>query len=369
MSQCCCDCNCTPCCCNQPSAAHTYENGAVNDINAGNALRVSDRNGNPKDLVGEDYTVPNTYNGKVANRSGAEGDEVKLKLKELSGNAVAVVHVDGDSVTILGIVKPEDGDDSFLMQLNGEMKFKKHPTFTALFEENQIDESKTGKIALITCGPNGTLQLSKFSGCGEVKPLIVDEDGDVVCDSICEYIDEVEEGLDSIWGCEDGNWRKLTAENDKELIIEDGKFKLGDKIAALTWLADPYMVASKAQNEANINVSGALEVFGTSGSASGTFAAGSGGVPETAKIVQVRTRLVISCDEAVTVSWAWLKINGILLQECKQEERENNISDTMIFEIPLDEDGEFNYELYTYCSAEGATGASAYIGLEILGYK
>lgn len=246
MSQCCCDCNCTPCCCNQPSAAHTYENGAVNDINAGNALRVSDRNGNPKDLVGDDYTVPNTYNGKVANRSGAEGDEVKLKLKELSGNAVAVVHVDGDSVTILGIVKPEDGDDSFLMQLNGEMKFKKHPTFTALFEENQIDESKTGKIALITCGPNGTLQLSKFSGCGEVKPLIVDAEGNVLCESICEYINDVEEGLDSIWGCEDGNWRKLTAENGKKLIVEDGKFKLGEDAGSWHFLDDPYEIFSQS---------------------------------------------------------------------------------------------------------------------------
>ena len=55
--------------------------------------------------------------------------------------------------------------------------------------------------------------------------------------------------------------------------------------------------------------------------------------------------------------------------ECKQEESENNISDTMIFEVPLDEDGGFDYELFTYCSAEGATGASAYVGLEILGYK
>ena len=219
--------SCDPC--RKEKEVHTYENGPVSNVSTGTAIRTSDRNGNPRDLEPNLHSVAHVDgNGIVKMRDGSNYDPITLKLSSLSGQRLVVGRMNDDgTVTELGYV--EGDKDGFVMMKSGEFRVIPTPTKSVSFDSDDVAGSKTGQVALFSCGPDGTLSLVKFSGCGTKKSLVVDADGFVVCDDISDCAN-AEETVDSdaIRMCVDGTEKfiKPNEAENKIIISCSGKWRI-----------------------------------------------------------------------------------------------------------------------------------------------
>jgi len=198
---------------------HTYD-CKVGSIAVGEKVRVSDRNGREKNLDNPN-PLPSLIGDNGTGLKHLDGKEevVKLSLEQKSGKGVLIGVEREDGVYELSVVK-SDGSDAYVMIKNGEVTLVKAPTILAKFEEGQIPGSKSGKVALIHCAEDGKVGLYKFTGCGTKKALVVDADGNVVCDEVSDCSDATEAvAFSAIKACVDGVEKFIKPTSDEDTVI------------------------------------------------------------------------------------------------------------------------------------------------------
>lgn len=181
-------------CCSQTTKPHTYEGCVVGEVKKGTAIRVSDRNGNEKQLKKKPCSLLyTTEEGEVILADGGE-DKIYLSLQEGSAKSIVIGVDNGDGKVALHKVSYDGTGEAFAMIKDGEVKFVERPTLRAMFQDSEVPGSKNGKVALIDCAPDGKVRLVKFTGCGGDKdlPLVVDPFGNVTCKKVESCDDAVE---------------------------------------------------------------------------------------------------------------------------------------------------------------------------------
>lgn len=125
--------------------------------------------------------IPLVSNDRVEIR-GVEDKPFSIPfLEEGSGNyiVVAVKVVDGYELKAFPLEK-----QGLAVSESGALVIKANQSRPVIYSGDDIASSITGKIALFICSPDGKLALGKFSGCGEKRNLVVDENGDVTCEKL-----------------------------------------------------------------------------------------------------------------------------------------------------------------------------------------
>ena len=192
------------------------ENGPVHTIARGRHLRVSDRNGNPKNLVPIADSLLVGRASSLEFRDGSVDKPVAVNLQDLTYGKTVVVQTDGN---IIGVVPPEDSEDAFFGQKGGVVKFFKD-------RQDNVFQSPVGRsggrLAILSCVNNDTVNLEFLSGQeGYIK---VDADGninvleDVELEVLCdlEEITDFEEIAHTIV-CTASGLRKFRAPETAEL--------------------------------------------------------------------------------------------------------------------------------------------------------
>lgn len=223
-------------CCSSAEKTHTYDGCKVREVNSGTAVRVSDRNGNEKQLVKKPNSIVYTNSdGEVKNADG-KNEDIILPLQAGAGSSIVTLEDVGEGLYRLKRLTPDDlSKEYFSMYINGEMALIEHPTLRTKFKDSEIEGAKSGYIALLTCSEDGKIQLVKFTGCGgeDAKPLVVDPDGKVKCQEVATCDDAVEsEEFSAIRACypdgdssTEGLIKPPTALDAAEIAYCNGKYK------------------------------------------------------------------------------------------------------------------------------------------------
>ena len=216
---------CTTCGCEAPVGGVSCENGPVGSVRKGANVRVSDRNGIPKNLDNLDKSVlVSSEDEGVEARDGSHDRPIFLNLDDLvTAGAIVIVSDDGK----LGIVKANGNQNQIFGLFNGGIGFKDETAAIPEFESSQLESSSGGRLASFGCSSNGKVRLTSFNpNIQSTKYLTIDENGNVnVSDHDidgCPSADAVDDGeIDYILGCKNGSLVILPPQEGKILKEEN----------------------------------------------------------------------------------------------------------------------------------------------------
>ena len=347
-------CSCGTC----PSCIQSCENGPVDTIKAGKYTRVSDRNGNPKNLKNKNASILTSDEEEgVRNSDGSSGFPIQLNPQELSQAAsVSVFTTEG----VMGKMTPEsddteDQEDLQFGRFDGVLQFKSTAGDPIKIDSARLTEVPSGFLATFVCSEYNKVELAKLVfDCEGTRNLII-IDGKVQCDTKeiddCPDTAAVDE-LDSIWGCIDGKWAPINAQEGRRLIGNaDGKWEL--EAANISGFAVPrYFIGQlRAGYTGTPSVAGIVDTPGTSGAASGTF--NMTVIPnytQGAKIVHLRCTTAVENITGANEAKAQIKANGeVIAENWLDTTFQNAYKDSSIYPVALVNDA-FTFELIAYAA-------------------
>jgi hypothetical protein len=218
--------------CNSCGSYVSIENGRVQPISAASNVRVSDRNGLPRNLVSNTSALASTDKyGEVKMRDGSTDNPINLALlRSVVAATKGVVIIDGEG-NIAHL--PKSDVDSYLTSQGGVIKWD-----TSMPRSNVLTESDLApyrnKLLTIGCTTNGLVEIG-FLSLAESDYIGIDSEQKPIGRQFCDA-DSVDL-LDSIFGCKDGVLSKLTGVANKRLLVNgDGKFYLDDAVDTEVWV-------------------------------------------------------------------------------------------------------------------------------------
>jgi hypothetical protein len=284
---------CTPgTTCDSCGSYVSIENGRVQPINAASNIRVSDRNGLPRNLVSNDSSLAASDKyGEVKMRDGSSDNPINLALlRSIAAVTKGVVVIDGEG-NIAHL--PRADVDSYLITRGGVITWGTSMPRSNFLLESELSPYRD-KILTLGCSTNGLVEIG-FLDLSEGDYIGVDSDGKPVVRQFCDA--EAVELLDSVIGCSGGVLSKLNGIADKKLLInEDGKYYLDDAVDDETWVGGPTLWSKSLSEPRDADFADVNVAFG-------------GTVPNTALWVQICVQMW--CTTSTTLGTIRIYINDI----------------------------------------------------------
>ena len=359
-------CSCGTC----PSCLQTCENGPVETIKEGSFVRVSDRNGLPKNLKNKAASIVTVDESGARNSDGSVTDPLLLNLQEMAQAAsVTVVATDG----VIGKMTPDEtlGITLIFGFKDGVLGFFDATDDPYEFSSARLGEIEAGEILGLECSANGKVRLAKLLlNCTGIRGVVV-EGGRIRCAD--QEIDECpavsdEEELDSIWGCFEGKWTPILPVEGRRLIgVAGPKWALEDE--SIEGFATPrYFIGQKRSGYTGTpSVVGIVDTPGTSGLASGTFnMATISNYTTGASVVYVRATTAVENITGANEAKAQVKINGEVIAESWMDTAfQYGYRDSVVYPVKITSDA-FTFELV----ADAATSTVwAWAKLEVVSWR
>lgn len=327
----------------------SIENGRVQPVNTGRNIRVSDRNGHPRDLTAYPSSIPaSDENGTIRNRDGSEDRPINLaNLREVlaASKGVAVMDADG-RIALL----PKHTTDGFLVTRGDVITWDEVLPRANVLIASEIIPTR-GKLLTLSCAENG-LALIGFLNLDEADYIGIDSNGDPIGRLFCDA-DSVDT-LDAIFGCKDGVMSKLVGVANKRLLINgDGKFYLDEPIDEETWVGGPAIWTKTLATPQAMQFTEVIVPFG-------------GGVPNTANWVQMSFQL--NCTSSSTQGRVKIIVNDVPVLISVASGNFPDYADTSALYLPYG-DGTFKIRGdFSIFSSDSTTGSGT-LDATVLSYK
>lgn len=359
--------DCPTCSCGSSSCTGciaTEANGPVQPIKTGLSIRVSDRNGLPRDLVGDPFSIPFLdENNRTSFRDGSALQPINLKnINSVSAVVGKVFVIDGEGN--IAALTPTD-EDGYFVKSGNVIKFSPVLPSSNFFASNEVNPA-AGKLLVLGCQTNGRVSIG-FYNSEEKDYVSLNSDGFPEGKNFCDA--EESDTFDSIFGCSGGVFKKLTGVAGSKLVVnEEGKFELASEVSdRLKGVNPKILVAAKKIGGVPSPSFSIHDVPITQGEATGTYNMLDEAVPGYIEGgLSVQLRLVCYSDTAPspgTESHSQITINGIVLAETWIDSgNEFAFQNSMVYECPLEND-QFNYAIL--CEGNG----TAFGKIEIVGFR